>query len=72
MPNGPLNPNAFLKGLRVFENWRSETKTALMNDLFSVKANAGAGGNGGETSVGMTVMSDTLSRIYGFALMQIA
>ena len=33
IPNGPLNPNAFLKGLRTFNNWRSETKNSLMNDL---------------------------------------
>ena len=62
MPNGPMNPNAFLKGLRGrFENWKNEAKNALMNDLFLTK---GAGP--------VTVMTDTLQRVFDFACSQVA
>ena len=61
MPNGPLNANTFLKSLRSFGSWKAEAKNALINDLFTVKAN-----NGNDT-----VMMDTLSRVFTFACSQV-
>ena len=60
MPNGPINPNAFLRGLRVYGSWRSEVKNSLMNDLFMTKQQ-------NNQAQSMTIIGDTLQRIYAFA-----
>ena len=65
LPNGPLNPNAFLKGLRVFGNWKSEAKNALMNDLFTVKQTS-------SDQQQVSNMQDTISRIFNFACSQVS
>ena len=72
VPNGPLNPNAFLKGLHVFDSWTSETKNALMNDLFQLKPGNPPVNQSYSSASPSTVMSDTLRRIYAFACSQVA